>query len=149
MPIHKQTTSIICIFSCLLVSVMACSSANSKQGINKIIGAGHYQVSVNAWACFGNDTTVLNVVKDGVVQKAAFTFAGDNEKGGYSKKGGLVTWNAGKEKLLREFFEMGLTKKNKQTCTAEAVYTLYSGSDTVTFTDDTCEFNKQFEELLQ
>ena len=147
MPFHKLSYVTICY--CMLVLAASGCSNNSPQVIDRILSSGNYKVSVNAWACFGNDTTVLNIMKDGSGQKAEFTFAGDTEKEGYTTKSGQMAWNADKEKRLRKFFAEGIQKKDKQACAAEAVYTLYAGGDTIKFTDDACEFDKKFAELMQ
>lgn len=149
MPIHKLSIFVICTCACTLAAIAACNNVNSQQQIDRIISAGSYQVSVHLSACFGNDTTILNIVKDGNVQKAVFTFAGDVETGGFSKKSGPLRWNADKEGLLKQSFATGIVNRNKQTCTSQAVYTLYTSGEKVAFTDDACTFDKRFEELMQ
>lgn len=96
--------------------------ADPEIKIDSFLSVKSFSVHIQTMGCFGGDTAVLHVFNNG--QCATYTYKDWDSANQPYKKAIQITWNAEKQKLLREFFVSGLSAAGDGWCTNSTRYIL-------------------------
>ena len=127
--------------------IISCATKGTKDEIQGILEEGNYKIECIFQGCFGDGIETLEIKNNEI---AIYTFLNLNDTTGSFQKTRQALWDKGKQKLLKEIFELGINLRDTVGfCTTTSKYKLTNSIKSVEFEDMNCELNEKFSALFR
>ena len=127
--------------------IISCANKDTKEEIQEILEQGNYKIECNFQGCFGGGIERLEIKNNEI---AIYTYLNLNDTQGSIQKTRQTPWDIGKQKLLKEIFELGINLRDTVGfCTTTSKYKLTNSIKSVEFEDMNCQLNEKFSALFR